>query len=257
MRVFGVDPGSLRTGYGCIETDGSRHRLVACGAIATPAAAAFPGQAARDLPGPQPAAPHAPARLRGGGERVPRDERPERAEAGARARRGAARRRWRAATRSSSTRRPRSSAPSSATAAPRSTRWARWCGCCSGLTEVPQPHDAADALAVAICHVHSASGPVAGRCGGGPESARRGRRPGASTDHDCVAARPAGREAAEPDHRRRRRRRLRRGRAAVHVLHARRSRHRRGAARPHPRARRHRSRSTGSRRRSSCRSSSG
>ena len=42
MRVFGVDPGSLRTGYGCIDTDGSRHRLVACGAIATPAEAAFP-----------------------------------------------------------------------------------------------------------------------------------------------------------------------------------------------------------------------
>ena len=42
MRVFGVDPGSLRTGYGCIDTDGSRHRLVACGAIAAPAAAAFP-----------------------------------------------------------------------------------------------------------------------------------------------------------------------------------------------------------------------
>jgi crossover junction endodeoxyribonuclease RuvC len=42
VRVFGVDPGSLRTGYGCIDTDGSRHRLVACGAIATPAAAAFP-----------------------------------------------------------------------------------------------------------------------------------------------------------------------------------------------------------------------
>jgi crossover junction endodeoxyribonuclease RuvC len=32
--VFGIDPGSVRTGYGCIETDGRRHRLVACGAIA-------------------------------------------------------------------------------------------------------------------------------------------------------------------------------------------------------------------------------
>jgi crossover junction endodeoxyribonuclease RuvC len=42
VRVFGVDPGSLRTGYGCIDTDGSRHRLVASGAITTPAAAAFP-----------------------------------------------------------------------------------------------------------------------------------------------------------------------------------------------------------------------
>jgi len=34
VRVFGIDPGSVRTGYGCIETDGRRHRLVACGAIA-------------------------------------------------------------------------------------------------------------------------------------------------------------------------------------------------------------------------------
>ena len=33
MRVFGIDPGSLRTGYGCIETDGRRHRLIVCGAI--------------------------------------------------------------------------------------------------------------------------------------------------------------------------------------------------------------------------------
>ena len=33
MRVFGIDPGSERTGYGCVETDGRRHRLVTCGAI--------------------------------------------------------------------------------------------------------------------------------------------------------------------------------------------------------------------------------
>lgn len=35
MRVFGIDPGSERTGYGCVESDGRRHRLVICGAIAT------------------------------------------------------------------------------------------------------------------------------------------------------------------------------------------------------------------------------
>ena len=35
MRVFGIDPGSERTGYGCVESDGRRHRLVTCGAIAT------------------------------------------------------------------------------------------------------------------------------------------------------------------------------------------------------------------------------
>jgi crossover junction endodeoxyribonuclease RuvC len=42
VRIFGIDPGSERTGYGCLETDGSRHRLVLSGAITAPAAAAFP-----------------------------------------------------------------------------------------------------------------------------------------------------------------------------------------------------------------------
>ena len=42
MRVFGIDPGSARTGYGCVETDGSRHRIVVCGAISSPALASFP-----------------------------------------------------------------------------------------------------------------------------------------------------------------------------------------------------------------------
>lgn len=42
MRIFGIDPGSERTGYGCIETDGTRHRLVLCGAVSAPAHATFP-----------------------------------------------------------------------------------------------------------------------------------------------------------------------------------------------------------------------
>ena len=42
MRTFGIDPGSERTGYGCIETTGSRHQVVLCGAIATPSGASFP-----------------------------------------------------------------------------------------------------------------------------------------------------------------------------------------------------------------------
>lgn len=42
MKVFGIDPGSERTGYGCVETDGQRHALVACGAITAPAGAPFP-----------------------------------------------------------------------------------------------------------------------------------------------------------------------------------------------------------------------
>jgi len=47
VRIFGIDPGSERTGYGCVETDGRRHRLVACGAISALAADAFPQRLAR------------------------------------------------------------------------------------------------------------------------------------------------------------------------------------------------------------------
>ena len=47
MRIFGIDPGSIRTGYGCVETDGRRHHLVAFGAIASPATDSFPDRLAR------------------------------------------------------------------------------------------------------------------------------------------------------------------------------------------------------------------
>jgi len=47
VRVFGIDPGSNRTGYGCVDSDGTRHRLVICGAIVAPAKAAFPDRLAR------------------------------------------------------------------------------------------------------------------------------------------------------------------------------------------------------------------
>jgi crossover junction endodeoxyribonuclease RuvC len=42
VRIFGIDPGSERTGYGCVETDSPRHRLIVCGAIAARVAASFP-----------------------------------------------------------------------------------------------------------------------------------------------------------------------------------------------------------------------
>jgi crossover junction endodeoxyribonuclease RuvC len=47
MRIFGIDPGSERTGYGCVETDGRRHHLVACGAIAASPGDTFPNRLAR------------------------------------------------------------------------------------------------------------------------------------------------------------------------------------------------------------------
>jgi crossover junction endodeoxyribonuclease RuvC len=42
VKVFGIDPGSARTGYGCVQSDGSRHRMVVCGAITIPASRSFP-----------------------------------------------------------------------------------------------------------------------------------------------------------------------------------------------------------------------
>lgn len=42
MRVFGIDPGSIRTGFGCVASDGIRHRLVTSGAVLTPPRACLP-----------------------------------------------------------------------------------------------------------------------------------------------------------------------------------------------------------------------
>ena len=47
MRIFGIDPGSERTGYGCVETDGRRHHLIACGAIAALHGDTFPNRLLR------------------------------------------------------------------------------------------------------------------------------------------------------------------------------------------------------------------
>jgi len=44
VRVFGIDPGSERTGYGCVDSDGRVHQLVGCGAVHAGAGATFPDQ---------------------------------------------------------------------------------------------------------------------------------------------------------------------------------------------------------------------
>ncbi len=44
MKIFGIDPGSDRTGYGCVERVGARHRLVNCGTLSGPANADFPAK---------------------------------------------------------------------------------------------------------------------------------------------------------------------------------------------------------------------
>jgi crossover junction endodeoxyribonuclease RuvC len=47
VRIFGIDPGSERTGYGCVETDGGATHLVMCGAISAHPGDAFPQRLAR------------------------------------------------------------------------------------------------------------------------------------------------------------------------------------------------------------------
>jgi crossover junction endodeoxyribonuclease RuvC len=42
VKIFGIDPGSDRTGYGCVERTGNRHHLVICGSLAGPRRATFP-----------------------------------------------------------------------------------------------------------------------------------------------------------------------------------------------------------------------
>ncbi len=44
MRILGIDPGSETTGWGVIEGDGPRYRLLECGAICAPANQKFPGR---------------------------------------------------------------------------------------------------------------------------------------------------------------------------------------------------------------------
>jgi crossover junction endodeoxyribonuclease RuvC len=46
VRVFGIDPGSNRTGYGCVDTDGRRHRVVLFGAVRAGDSPAFPDRLA-------------------------------------------------------------------------------------------------------------------------------------------------------------------------------------------------------------------
>ncbi len=174
MRVFGVDPGSLRTGYGCIETDGSRHRLVACGAIATPSGADFPARLLiihREL------------------VRLLRKHRPDCV---------AVESVFYAANVRSALKLGHARGVALLAAveggyplveyAPAEIKQAvvgygraekRQVGemvrLLLGLTDIPEPHDASDALAVAICHIHSAGGAAAAAHAAEPTNPARPR----------------------------------------------------------------------------------
>jgi crossover junction endodeoxyribonuclease RuvC len=178
--VLGIDPGSQRTGYGCVDSDGRRHRLVGCGAIRAAAGCGFPERLAaihRELTG------------------VIRDYTPECV---------AIENLFHASNVRSALLlgHARGAAIVAAVEAglpvieytPAEIKRAvvgygraekvqvqRMMKLLLGLDRMPSPHDAADALAVAICHLHAGSGPA---------------NPGLHRRSPLVALTPAGRQSS-------------------------------------------------------------
>jgi crossover junction endodeoxyribonuclease RuvC len=160
MRIFGIDPGSERTGYGCVDTDGRRHRLVACGAITAPLHTTFPDRLLA---------------IHGGLVALLAEHHPDCV---------AIENIFHAKNVRSALRlgHARGVALLAAAAAgveiceytPAEIKRAvvgfgraekaqvgQMVKLLLGLDAVPSPHDAADAIAVAICHIHGSTGPVA------------------------------------------------------------------------------------------------
>jgi len=153
VRVFGIDPGSERTGYGCVETDGSRHRIVLCGAIA-PGARPFPDKLLaihREL---------AALLLECGPDSVAIENVFHAANARSALKLGHARGVAMLAAAQAGlpvaeytpTEIKRAVVGYGRAEKPQVQQMVRLL---LGLAAVPSPHDAADALAVAICHVHT------------------------------------------------------------------------------------------------------
>jgi crossover junction endodeoxyribonuclease RuvC len=160
MKIFGIDPGSERTGYGCLATDGGRHRLIACGFVAAPAHTSFPDRLLVIH-----------ARLAA----LIAEHRPDcvaiedifhaknvRSALKLGHARGVA---LLAASQAGVPVAEYSPAEIKRAVVGFGRAEKRQVGSMVkmllGLDDVPSPHDVADAIAVAICHVHSSTGPVA------------------------------------------------------------------------------------------------
>jgi crossover junction endodeoxyribonuclease RuvC len=167
MIIFGIDPGSERTGYGCVVTDGRRHRLLVCGALTAPAGASFPDRLLA---------------IHTGLERLLAEHRPDcvaienifhaknvRSALKLGHARGVALLAASAAGVQIAEYTPaeikRAVVGFGRAEKPQVGQMVKLL---LGLDAVPSPHDAADAIAVAICHIHSATGAVADAVGGQP-----------------------------------------------------------------------------------------
>jgi crossover junction endodeoxyribonuclease RuvC len=160
VRIFGIDPGSERTGYGCLDTDGSRHRLVVCGALSTSAATSFPDRLLTIHAGlAQLLAAHRPDCVAVENIFHARNVRSALKLGHARG----------VALLAASEARVPIVEYSPAEVKRAVVGFGRaekhqvgeMVKLLLGLDAVPTPHDVTDALAVAICHIHSARGPVA------------------------------------------------------------------------------------------------
>jgi crossover junction endodeoxyribonuclease RuvC len=171
VRIFGIDPGSERTGYGCIDRVGSRHQLVVCGSLTGPPRAAFPDKLKA---------------IHAGLVVLLREQRPDFVvvETIFHARN------VRSALKLGHARGVALLAAAEAGIpvveyAPAEIKRAvagygraekqqiqQMIKILLGLDRVPSPHDVADALAVAVCHLHSTTGPIGERM--------RAERPGST-----------------------------------------------------------------------------
>jgi crossover junction endodeoxyribonuclease RuvC len=173
VKIFGIDPGSGRTGYGCIETIGSRHRLVVCGSISAAARTAFPDKLMV---------------IHAGLAALLAEHRPDCVAIetifhakNVRSALKLGHARGVALLAASEARVPVVEyAPAEIKRAvvgygrAEKAQVQQMIKLLLGLDAVPSPHDVADALAVAICHVHTATGPAAARVRGVPADPHRG-----------------------------------------------------------------------------------
>jgi crossover junction endodeoxyribonuclease RuvC len=159
VKVFGIDPGSERTGYGCVESDGSRHRLVACGAIVTAPRLGFPAQLLRIHQ-------HLAALL---AEHRPETVAVESVFHAANVRSALKLGHARGVALLAAVEGGYAVAEYTPAEIKRAVvgygraekhQVGEMVRLMLGLSEVPKPHDAADALAVAICHIHSQGTPA-------------------------------------------------------------------------------------------------
>jgi crossover junction endodeoxyribonuclease RuvC len=183
MKIFGIDPGSERTGYGCIDTDGRRHRLVVFGSIAAPAQATFPERLLLIHAGLAALlAEHRPDCV--AIENVFHSKNVRSALKLGHARGVALLAASQAGTAIGEYSPAEIKRAIVGFGRAEKGQVGQMVKLLLGLDAVPAPHDAADALAVAICHVHSAYGAIAdavagasGRRGPGPITSWRDYRP--------------------------------------------------------------------------------